>query len=106
MLAKITTVMTTMMRADRAKNAEALLLISQSSSILLQINDPGHTVSSFLAGYLHPFALFAKGWDFRVISAIRFAAMTDAANLDGIGIAADEEEAVVANTQSKLFSSL
>jgi hypothetical protein len=32
--------------------------------------------------------------------------MTDAANLDGIGFGADEEEPVVPNPQPKLFSSL
>ena len=32
--------------------------------------------------------------------------MADAANLDGVGIGADEEEPVVANAQPKLFSSL
>lgn len=32
--------------------------------------------------------------------------MTDAANLDGVGIGADEEEPVVPNSQPKLFSSL
>jgi Putative transposase len=39
-------------------------------------------------------------------SAVGFAAMTDAANLDGVWIGADEEEPVVANAQPKLFSSL
>lgn len=31
--------------------------------------------------------------------------MTDATNLDGVGIGADEEDPVVANAQPKLFSS-
>ena len=37
-----------MTRDDNAKNADALLLTSHSSSIFLQINDPGYTLSSFL----------------------------------------------------------
>ncbi len=32
--------------------------------------------------------------------------MTDAANLDGVGIGADEKKPVVANAQPKFFSSL
>src|ERR1700733_1990282 len=40
------------------------------------------------------------------ISPIRFAAMTDAANLDGVGIWANEEDAVVTTAQPKFFSSL
>ena len=32
--------------------------------------------------------------------------MTDAANLDGVAVGADEEEPAVANPQPKLFSSL
>jgi hypothetical protein len=39
-------------------------------------------------------------------SPVGFAAVTDAANLDGIGIGADEEEPAVANAQPKFFSSL
>lgn len=39
------------------------------------------------------------------ISTIGLAAMTDAANLDGVGIWADEEEAVGAYTQPKFVSS-
>jgi hypothetical protein len=39
-------------------------------------------------------------------SAVGFAAMTDAANLDGVRISADEEKPVVSNAESKLFSSL
>jgi hypothetical protein len=37
-------------------------------------------------------------------SAVGFAAMTDAAHLDGAWIGADEEEPVVANAQPKLFA--
>jgi hypothetical protein len=44
-------------------------------------------------------------WEPQTISAIRFAAMPHAANLDGVGIWADEEEAVVAYTQRKFVSS-
>jgi hypothetical protein len=40
------------------------------------------------------------------ISAVSFTAMTNAADLDGVGIGADEEEPVVANAQPKFFSSL
>ena len=32
--------------------------------------------------------------------------MTDAANLDGVGISADEEEPIVTNAEPKLFSPL
>ena len=39
-------------------------------------------------------------------SAIGFAAMMDAANLDGIGVGTDEEDPEVANAQPKLFSPL
>jgi hypothetical protein len=42
----------------------------------------------------------------QTISAVGLAAMTNAANLDGVGIWTDEEEAIVANAQPKLFSSL
>jgi hypothetical protein len=42
----------------------------------------------------------------QTISAVGLAAMTDAANLDGVGIWANEEEAVVANAQPKFFSAL
>ena len=37
--------------------------------------------------------------------AVGFATMTDAANLDGVGLGTDEEKPVVPNPQSKLFSS-
>jgi hypothetical protein len=43
--------------------------------------------------------------DYR-ISAVGFTAMTDAANLDSVGIWANEEEAVVTNAQPKLVCSL
>jgi len=39
-------------------------------------------------------------------SAVGFAAVENAANLDAVGIGANEEEAVVAYAEPKLFSSL
>jgi hypothetical protein len=39
-------------------------------------------------------------------SPIRLTAMTDAENLDSAAVGADEEEAVVTNTQPKFFSAL
>ena len=44
-------------------------------------------------------------WGPQVISSVGLAAVTDAANLDGVGIWADEEEAVGAYTQPKFVSS-
>lgn len=42
----------------------------------------------------------------QIVSSIGLAAMTDPANLEGVGIGANEEEAVVTNTQPKFFSAL
>lgn len=39
-------------------------------------------------------------------SSVGLTAMTDAANLDSVAVVADEEEAVVTNTQPKFFSAL
>ena|SRR6266849_5953005 len=47
----------------------------------------------------------ARSVNRQTISSIGFTAMTDAANLDGVGIWANEEEAVVSYTQPKFVSS-
>jgi hypothetical protein len=47
-----------------------------------------------------------KNWISNSISSVGFTAMPYAANLDGVGVWADEEEAVVAYAQTKFVSAL
>jgi len=55
--------------------------------------------------FTNPHLRVGTAWPFG-ISSVRLTAMTDAANLDSVAVGANEEEAVVTNTQPKFFSAL